>query len=1024
MQRPQSPARLPRRPLLDRLEQPQTQLMPEMRDETALSQITCSPASHTTLPGIPTSHSGLPRVLLPPFACKTPEVVDFQMQVDTDALEPTHQDAMDLDGSPSLPWRNPFDEPDDAYSSTVSKFRLADVFMETAKVTEEWSKVERPQVPLPKRKRLPQVHSPTTRAATKAPLHRLSPRVAATPFDNRSTESRSLPPPNVDRATVSNTAVAPVLEASPQLPTLAGRSVPCPMDIGQRVQLLQELARPGEQERGQSTANLFPNPAVQTCGSSPPKLKHIGTVSSVPPNSPGGQSACQHAQLSLHASPVSSKPHTGDASRQFIEQSAEGQLFAPEQTSQPASVTTAAPSAAPSACHTHLLLSNPEAAIPPHNDTGAPSVTVVCTPNEAQTSTAVASLPPPAPPQHVKTEFMATKLEPSSPRLHPLAPPITGVGGSEALTEATGELLGFAPPTAPLEPCISAPLQGIPSTPPTGPLVDLPSFKVEAEPRSTTYAASQANAMTESRPATPAPAILSLSLGSTIPQPTIPPQSESTAMEVQMTQSEQAPFIPRTPPREPTHTGPMYYSPAAPPPVSRYRRSASPPPRGQNSMRARTPPRRVTPQGLSLHRPTPTRPRYDIGTHSYTEGHMYTDSAGRGRRGRVPIDLRMNSYHPRYADDRGLCGVKRDSYHLTRELEPKDRTYSRGWSPDRYRPRGVGAGSISPAQYQQPSQSECHSYREPNGSEWPHPNCGDLEASAMGPQAGSSRQRHLANENTSPPARSACIRLDTSLLPYSREGSGPHSAGSSTLSRDMSWGSGRGETLQVDPKVSSIGLLAPSVQVEERAPASKRHREPTSPPLPEAPLDCTKSMNATEPAPKRQKLETTSSECRTGQTSVGVAPCRLEQIATHSLQEAPIGGMTAHSSSQPTLADRMGVLNNSSNMRQSLLGPPRGPLISRFSDGPTPLSVSQPTPENSGDVLPSTVTRPLLDRFTSDQESSNHTGIHGGTRFRGRGGRGRDIAPSEPSAFRHQPLQNRLSGGAHAKNNSLLERME
>lgn len=126
---------------------------------------------------------------------------------------------------------------------------------------------------------------------------------------------------------------------------------------------------------------------------------------------------------------------------------------------------------------------------------------------------------------------------------------------------------------------------------------------------------------------------------------------------------------------------------------------------------------------------------------------------------------------------------------------------------------------------------------------------------------------------------------------------------------------------------------------------------------------------------------------------------------------------------QLTLADRMGVLNSSST-RQSPLGPPRGPLISRFSSGPLLNSVSQPTLENTGEISPPTATRKLLDRFVSDEESSNQAPLHRDTRSRGRGGRGRGIPPTEPLALRHQPLQNRLSRGTHIKNNSLLERME
>jgi hypothetical protein len=110
-------------------------------------------------------------------------------------------------------------------------------------------------------------------------------------------------------------------------------------------------------------------------------------------------------------------------------------------------------------------------------------------------------------------------------------------------------------------------------------------------------------------------------------------------------------------------------------------------------------------------------------------------------------------------------------------------------------------------------------------------------------------------------------------------------------------------------------------------------------------------------------------------------------------------------------------------MRESLAEPPRGPLISRFAHGRTLTSVSPPTLESPGNVSLPTATRPLLDRFMSDEEPSNYGRSHRGVRFRGRGGRGRN-PPLFPSVFRHQPLQTRLTGGASVKNNSLLERME
>ena len=1030
MQRPQSPARLSRRPLLDRLEQPQTQLMLEMCDETALSQATDNPASQKTPFGIATSHSQLSHVLhaVPPLECNAPEPAEFQMQVDTNASGPTPQDAldaMDFDGGPPLPWRNPFDESDgDAHSTTVSKFRLADVFAETAKVMEEWSKVERPQVPLPKRRRLPQANSQTTRAATKAPLHRPSPRAVAIPLDNHSADRSLRPPSIVVQTAMSNTAAALVLEPQSQSPAVAGRPVPCPKYIIQRIQRLQELARHGKAENGRQTGNPIPHPAVQSSSSSLPKIGYIGTVPPLPPSPLGGPSAHPHVPLVFHTSLAPTTPLIGDyESCQSIEQSVKGQISAARQTGRPATAIASGPPTAPSVC---LPTSNSEALVSPHNVSEAPSAMVTPIPKETQSSTAVASLPL-ALPQQVKKEAIVMKLEPSSPKLQPPALPITVAGVSEPPAEATGRSLDVVPPATPLDQRTSAPLQDVPLTPPTGPLVGLPSFNVEAVlspvtvEQKTPITASQSNTITESRPATPAPAVDSPSLGPTILWEALPPQIESTAMEMQMTQLGQTHFVPRTPPRQPNHTGPMYYSPAAPPLVSSYRRSASPPPRGQNSLRTRTPPRRVTPQSLLPRRRTPARthppsrphPRYGISAQSYTDGHMHADSDGLGRRCRERIDSRINSYRPDYADGR-LSGFGRENYLPPYELESRDR--------DRYHSRIMETGPILPTQHRRYPHSECHSYREPNELKWPHSNRGDLETSDH--QAGSSRQRHPANENTPFPRLSTCIQSDTGLPSYPSAGSGPHSTGSSTHSRDMNLGSGRSEAPQVGSTVSPTDPGAPSVQIAGRALASKRPRDAESSPSLEGPIHLTMATSVTEPAPKRQKLNMTSSSRRTGgdsQTLVGTASYRLRGVTTHPLQETLIEDVMIPSTSQITLADRMGGLKSSSSTRQSPPGPTRGPLISRFSSGPTLNLVSQLTLENRGEVSPPTTTRTLLDRFVSDEESSNQARLHRG---RGRGGRGRGIPPTEPAALRHQPLQNRLSGVTHIKHNSLLERMD
>ena len=886
MQRSLSPARLSRQPLLARLGQPQTQLVPEMREETALSKIACSPASHSALSGIATSHPPLSRVLhaVPTLERQAPDVTEFQMQVDTDASEPTHQNAMDLDGGPPLPWRNPFAESDEVYSTTVRKFQLADVFAETEKVTEEWSKVERPQIPLPKRQRLPQVTSPTTRAETKAPLHKLSPRVMEIPVDSPDADARSWPSPNVDRPTILSVAAVPVLEAPSQPPALAERSV----DVEQRIQRLQELVRrggqEGGQEGGQATGNPFPDTAAQSCGPSPPKFGDTGTVCSLPFNPLGGPSARQHARSSA-------KPLTADDGRQSIEQSVKGQLFAPERTCQPASATAAAQSTGPSVCLTHLPPPNSK---PPCNDSEVPSAVVIRTPTETRPSfTAAAPLSPPAPPLRVKTEPMAIKHEPSSPKLHPLVQPVTVAEVPGAPIEATGRLPEFAPPATPLDRRVSAPLQDIPLT--SLPTVDLPNFNVEAWPPPTTLeqkmptTASQPNTMTKSRSATPAPAMHSQSLGSSIPRAAIPRQLESTAMEVQMTQPEQGAFVPRTLTGQPNHTGPMYHSPTAPPPVPRYRRSASPPSRGQSFIRARTPPSRVTPQRPSPHRRTPSRvhppsrshpPRYDISARNYTDGRTQTNFNGRGRPRQEPIDLRMNSYRP-------LSGYERESDHPSHELEPRDPTfssYSRDWLRDRYHPKSMETEPAPPAQYPRYSQGECHMYRGPSEPEWSHLSHRDLETSEISHQMDSSHQRHPANENMSPLGRSTYTRLETSLPSYPSAASGPRSAGSSLYSRDVNWGPGRSEALQAYSSVPPTGLIAPSVQIEERTPASKRAREPECSPSLEEPIHPTKSTSITGPALKRQKVDPTSSQRQTGgagasQTLVGMTSYRLEQIS-------------------------------------------------------------------------------------------------------------------------------------------------
>ena len=1046
-QRPLSPTRLSCQPLLDRLGQPQTQLVPEMHDETTLPQITCSPASHSVLFGTAISHSQLSHVLhaVPPTERNPLDAAaEFQMQVDTNASEPSHQDAMDLDGGSPLPWRNPFDEPDEAHSTTISKFRLADVFMQTAKVTEEWSKVERPQIPLPKRRRPPRVTSPTTRTGTKAPLHK---RVVVMPLENCDSDRRSSPSRNVDGAPVPGIAAVPTLEAPSQSSALAERPVPCPLDTEQRIQRLKELARRGEQEKGQVTGNLTPNAAVQSCGSSPLKFGDTRMVSSLPSDPPGGPSTRQHGRSTLLPSLALTKPPTTDGSRQSIEKSAKRQPSAPEQTCRLASATATARSTAPAVCLTHFSSSNPGPPISPCNGPGAPGAVEMRTPKETRPSlTTAAPLPPPAPSQQIKTEPMAIKPEPSSPKIRSLVQPKTVAEVPEVLTETIRRSPGFASPATPLDRRVSRPLQDIPLTSP--PTINLPSFNVEARPppatleQKTHTIASQPNTMTESRSATSAPVMHSPSLGSTIPQPVIPPQFESTTMDAQMTQPEQGPFVPRTPPRQPNHTGPMYYSPAAPPPVSHSRRSASPP-RAQSLTRARTPSRCVTPQRLSPRLLTPTRayppsrshlPWYDKGARIYTNDHIQTDFDGRDRRRRERTDLRMNSYDPHYADVRPLSGFERESYHPFHEIQPGDRTfsyYSRDELRDRHHPRGMETGSIPPAQHLRDSQSECHVHREPNGLEWSYPNRRDLEIAKMGHQADSSpHQRHHADGDTSPLGRPTCTGLDTGLSSYPRAGSGPRSAGSSSYPRDVNWGSRWSEILQVDSMVSSLdplAPLAPSVQTEERMPASKRPREPECSPSLEKTLHSTESTSITEPAPKRRHVDTTSSERQIGgnsQTLVGMASYHLEQITIHSLQEAPIGYMMMPSTSQPTLADRMGGLNKSSSLRQSPPGHSRGPLISRFSSGPALPSVSQPALETLGEVSPPTVTRPLLDRFTSHEESSNQARTHRGGRLRGRGGRGPGIPPSEPSIFRHQPLGQRLSGGTHVKNNSLLERME
>jgi hypothetical protein len=597
MQIPLSPARLSSQPVLDRLGEPPTQLVPEMHDETTLSQITSSPASHSTPFGSTISHFQLSHVhhaVPPPERKPLDAVEESQMQVDTNTSEPTHQDAMVLDGGSPLPWRNPFDESDEAHSTTVNKFRLADVFVQTAKITEEWSKVERPQIPLPQRRRRLQVNSPATRAEAKAPLHKLNPRVVGTLFDNCHSDRRSSPSRKVDGAPV--TAV-PVPEAPPQPPALAERSGRCSLDVVQRIQSLQELVRRGEQEKGQATGNPTPSAAAPSCDSSLLKPGDTWTVSSLPRNSLGGLSTHQHGQLTLFPSLAPAKPPTMGASRQSTEKSARGQLAAPEQTCQPALATATAQSTSPAVCPTHFSPPNLGPPISPCNGPEAPGAMEIPTPKESRPSlTAAAPLPPPlVPPQQIKTEPTAIKPEPSSPKMHPFAQLITITEVPEALTETTRRSPGFTSPATPLDRRVSPPLQDVP--PKSPPTIDLPSFNVEA--KSPPATAPPPNTMTESRFTTPALVTRSPSLGSTIPQPAIPPQFESTTMDVPMTPPEQGLFVPRTPPRQPNHTGPLYHSPAALPPVSHSRRSASPPPRGQSFIRTRTPSRRVAPQHLS-----------------------------------------------------------------------------------------------------------------------------------------------------------------------------------------------------------------------------------------------------------------------------------------------------------------------------------------------------------------------------------------------------------------------------------------
>ena len=1025
MQKPPSPARLSRWSLLGRLGQPQTQLVPEMHDETAPCQNTGNPASHSSLSGVAASHSQLSHVLhaVPPLERKALDAAtEFQMQVDTNASELTPQDAMDLDGGSFLPWRNPFDESDQAHSTTISNFRFADVFAQTAKVTEEWSTLERPQIPLPKRRRTRQVTSPTTRAGTKGPLHKLNPRVVAIPFDNRDSDQGSSP-------SSTNIAAVPALEALPQSPARAERSVPRSLDIELRIQRLQELVKRGEQERGQVTGNQNPSPAAQSYGSSLPYLGDIRVVSSLPFDPLGGPSAHQHGRSTLQPSLSPAKPPTMSDTRQYSEKLAKGQLSAPEKTCRLASGTATAQSTGRAVSLNHISPSNPGPQISPRNGPEAPNAMAMRTPKETRPSLTAAAPLPPSPPEQVKPEPMAIKLELSSPKIHTLAQPITIAGVPEALTGTARKSPEFVSPPTPLDRHVSPPSRNIPlASPPT---VGLQSFNVETQPpptaleQETPTTASQTDAITGSRSTIPPPAMCSPGLGSTISQAAIPPQVESTIMDVQTTQPEQGPFVPRTPPRQPNHTGPMYYSPAAPPPVSHYRRSASPLPRGQRFIRARTPPRCVTPQRLSPRRRTPTRPRprHDQGARIYSDVHMQTDFDGRDRRRRERIDLQMSSYDPHYTDDRPLSGFERESNYPSHELEPGDRPFS-SYSHDRHRPKNMETGSEPPAQHLRDSQIKYHVYREPDGSEWSHLARRDLEASEMGHQVDSSRQRHPANGITPPLGHSTRTMLDTGLSSYPRAGSGPHSVKSPSHPRDANWGSCRNETLQVDARVSSIGLLAPSVQIEERVPASKRPRGPESSPSLEESFD---STSIAEPAPKRQKADTTSSERQMGgdsQTLVWMASYHLERITTHSLQETPIGFMITPSTSQPTLADRMGMLNKPSSTRQSPPGPSRFPLISRFSYEPALHSVSQPTLEAPGESPPSTITRPLLDRFTSPEESTNQARTYRGARFRGRGGRGLGIPPSEPSAFRHQPLGQRLSGGTNVKNNSLLERME
>src|SRR5260370_37539392 len=108
---------------------------------------------------------------------------------------------------------------------------------------------------------------------------------------------------------------------------------------------------------------------------------------------------------------------------------------------------------------------------------------------------------------------------------------------------------------------------------------------------------------------------------------------------------------------------------------------------------------------------------------------------------------------------------------------------------------------------------------------------------------------------------------------------------------------------------------------------------------------------------------------------------------------------------QPTLANRVTDPQTEQipSTRQSLLEPPRGPLLSRFLSRSGPVSVSLPTLEAPGEVLPPSTTRPLINRIKNDDGSSTQAQIHRGIHYRGHGGRGGRGRGDPPSVLRRQP---------------------